>query len=192
MTLHGNPNSHDRYLDGEQEVSINQVVHWANAVANIVNSFETCRFAPEQGARDLFSKERFPIFLIQFPNNDGGEDRCYYGFPEFKIPGVKIGLFGHFNERVNPEDNQTIAPNMKDEDALRQGLEGCCPKASKEVLSLVPCMFSNSQDHDFILGPLENTNNRVFAACGFSGHGFKFATAIGEIMVDFVMNSTLR
>ena len=49
------------------------------------------------------------------------------------------------------------------------------------------CLYTNSPDSHFIVDQLPNTppwHGRVTVACGFSGHGFKFASVIGQILAD--------
>ena len=45
------------------------------------------------------------------------------------------------------------------------------------------CMYTNSPDHHFIIDR-HPAHPRVTLACGFSGHGFKFASVVGEILAD--------
>ena len=44
-------------------------------------------------------------------------------------------------------------------------------------------MFTNTPDEHFIIDALPGIPN-VFIAAGFSGHGFKFCSVVGEIMSD--------
>ena len=46
-------------------------------------------------------------------------------------------------------------------------------------------MFTNTSDEHFILDTVPGYGN-VFLAAGFSGHGFKFSSVVGEIMADLV------
>ena len=47
------------------------------------------------------------------------------------------------------------------------------------------CLFTNTPDHDFIIDfHPEHPNVLVYSAC--SGHGFKFASAVGEIQAGLV------
>jgi len=49
------------------------------------------------------------------------------------------------------------------------------------------CMFTNSPDEHFILDTHPESGN-VFIAAGFSGHGFKFASVVGEILTDLALD----
>ena len=49
------------------------------------------------------------------------------------------------------------------------------------------CLYSNSPDSDFIVDFLD-VNKNVIVGSGFSGHGFKFSSVIGEILSDLAIN----
>ena len=54
-------------------------------------------------------------------------------------------------------------------------------------MALKPCIFTNTKDEHFILD-LHPDYPRVAVAAGFSGHGFKFCSVVGEIMTDLVLD----
>ena len=74
-------------------------------------------------------------------------------------------------------------PNLQDEEILRQATARYFPDAAGPIMSLKVCMFTNSPDEHFILDAHPD-HPQVFLAAGFSGHGFKFCSVIGEIMAD--------
>ena len=74
----------------------------------------------------------------------------------------------------------------EDEAVLRQFIERYFPGAAGPALSLKTCMFTNSPDGHFIID-LHPDHPQVSLAAGFSGHGFKFASVVGEIMADLAM-----
>jgi sarcosine oxidase len=45
------------------------------------------------------------------------------------------------------------------------------------------CLYTNTPDSHFVIGR-HPRHERVSVACGFSGHGFKFASVVGEILAD--------
>jgi sarcosine oxidase len=125
---------------------------------------------------ELFSPERFPVFNAMF------EEGRYYGFPVFGIPGFKIGLYHHLDEVVDA-DNVPREVTDEDERILRVAAARYFPNANGNVMSLKTCMFTNSPDEHFNIGTLADTP-QVSVAAGFSGHGFKFCSVVGEIMAD--------
>ena len=56
---------------------------------------------------------------------------------------------------------------------------------------MVVCMFTNTPDEHFVLDTLPGAP-QVSVAAGFSGHGFKMASVIGEIMADLAQRSETR
>lgn len=49
------------------------------------------------------------------------------------------------------------------------------------------CLYTNTPDENFILDFLPEYDKDVVIATGFSGHGFKFASVVGEIMSDLAV-----
>lgn len=133
---------------------------------------------------DLFLPERFPVF------NCVVEEGRYYGFPLWGHAGFKLGRYHHLDEIVDP-DTLDRTPNQRDEAILRNFGERYFPAGAGETLMMKPCMFTNSPDEHFILD-LHPAYPQVSFAAGFSGHGFKFASVIGEIMADFAVEGDTR
>ena len=125
---------------------------------------------------DLFALGSCPVVIGEF------EEGQYYSLPVFGIPGYKIGKFHHLHEATTADG---LDRDLRDEDeaVLRQALARYFPDANGPTISLKPCMFTNTPDHHFIIDALPGSSN-VFFAAGFSGHGFKFCSVVGEIMAD--------
>jgi sarcosine oxidase len=126
-----------------------------------------------------FDIVRFPCWMIDI---DG--DACHYGFPMLPDgpPGLKIAK--HFvGPRTDP-DTLDRTPRPEDDADYRDCLKDYIPMADGPVLSQRVCMYTNSPDGHFILDHHPRWPGRVSIACGFSGHGFKFASVVGEIMAD--------
>ena len=66
---------------------------------------------------------------------------------------------------------------------LRQAVARYFPDANGPTMALKACMFTNTPDEHFIIDALPGFPNVCFAA-GFSGHGCKFCSVVGEIMAD--------
>jgi glycine/D-amino acid oxidase-like deaminating enzyme len=52
-------------------------------------------------------------------------------------------------------------------------------------------MYTLTPDENFVLDVHPDYSQVVFG-CGFSGHGFKFAVVVGEILADLAMNGSTR
>ena len=59
------------------------------------------------------------------------------------------------------------------------------PQAAGRILDRATCVYTNTPDHDFLLDR-HPVHPNVIIASPCSGHGFKFASAIGEILADMV------
>jgi sarcosine oxidase len=70
-----------------------------------------------------------------------------------------------------------------DEETFRAGLRQFLPDANGPLLALRTCLYTNSPDGHFIIDR-HPQHARVLVAAGFSGHGFKFASVIGEALAD--------
>jgi sarcosine oxidase len=131
-------------------------------------------FQPE--TPQLYQPDEFPVWNLSVP-----EGR-FYGLPVYDVPGFKLGKYHHRDEDVDPDDWDR-EPNVEDERLLREFTENYFPEAAGSTMRLATCMFTNSPDEHFILDTLPE-HPQVTVGAGFSGHGFKFATVIGEILAD--------
>ncbi len=127
----------------------------------------------------LYTPEVFPVFNAYF------DEGRYYGFPVFGIPGFKVGRYHHLEEVIDP-DSKIKTVTGEDEAVLRSAVERYFPKANGTTMTLKTCMFTNTPDEHFIVDLLPG-NTQVAVAAGFSGHGFKFASVIGEILADLAI-----
>ena len=127
----------------------------------------------------LYTPEVFPVFNAYF------DEGRYYGFPVFGIPGFKVGRYHHLEEVIDP-DSEIKTVTGEDEAVLRSAVERYFPKANGTTMTLKTCMFTNTPDEHFIVDLLPG-NTQVAVAAGFSGHGFKFASVIGEILADLAI-----
>ncbi|GKZ14600.1 N-methyl-L-tryptophan oxidase [Haladaptatus sp. T7] len=134
-------------------------------------------FQPETPS--LFEPDSLPVWNISSP-----EGR-FYGLPIYGVPGFKLGKYHHLDEQVDPDDWNT-EPGPADERLLRDFTEKYFPEAAGQTMRLATCMFTNSPDEHFILDTLPD-HPQVAVGAGFSGHGFKFASVIGEILADLAV-----
>ncbi len=125
---------------------------------------------------ELYTPGALPVVIGEF------EEGSYYSFPVFGVPGFKIGKFHHLNEATTAEGLDRDC-REEDEAALRQAVARYFPDANGPTMALKACMFTNSPDEHFIIDALPGFPN-VFFAAGFSGHGFKFCSVVGEVMAD--------
>jgi sarcosine oxidase len=132
---------------------------------------------------DRFTIGNFPCW---FMNDENGN--LFYGFPilppkDFVGP-VGLKLAHHKPGDTTDPDNVNRSLKPGEEQILIDTLNKYFPGAAGNVLAIKICMYNNSADADFIIDFVPETDSRAVVATGFSGHGFKFASAIGEIVAD--------
>jgi sarcosine oxidase len=128
---------------------------------------------------DAFAPSRFPVFVVE--NEEGTQ---FYGFPEWGAPGFKIGCHYHLREATDPDAlDRTL--HARDEDLLRSCVARFFPAANGRVLDHRACIYTNAPDEDFVIDRLPGFP-QVVVASACSGHGFKFAPAVGEAVADLV------
>lgn len=133
---------------------------------------------------ELFAPERFPVFNLVV------DEGRYYGFPVFGVPGFKFGRYHHLEEKVDP-DTLDREGHPHDEQLLRVFANKYFPDGAGPTMALKTCMFTNSPDEHFILD-LHPDYLQVSFAAGFSGHGYKFCSLVGEVMADLAEHGKTR
>ncbi len=128
--------------------------------------------------QNLFTPERFPCWFIESEPGFG-----HYGFPILPgQPGFKSAL--HKPATIVDPDKVERAPLPEDESTIRTALASYIPDANGPLLALRTCLYTNSPDSHFIIDHAPDHHDRLTLATGFSGHGFKFAPVVGEILAD--------
>jgi N-methyl-L-tryptophan oxidase len=141
------------------------------AVRKVVGWFETSDASFDAGF--------FPGFTLATDNGD------YYGFPSIGGAGLKIGRHDTGIEWQPGEDIAQFGAYPEDEDDLRRTLEAIMPGAAGKLLKGTVCKYEFTPDDNFIIDSHPEHAN-VWLAGGFSGHGFKFSSVVGEILADLV------
>jgi len=123
-----------------------------------------------------FLRDRFPVFIAEVPG------AYFYGFPVIDERGFKVAQHFGAPECMSPDEIDR-EPRSADEVPVRDFLNAHLPSASGRLKQAQTCLYTASPDHHFIIDVHPQHANVSFA-CGFSGHGFKFASVVGEIMAD--------
>lgn len=125
---------------------------------------------------DEFRRDRFPIYLVDLPEGP------FYGLPAIDGRGIKVARHYGAPELNSPEeiDRKVL---QSDEGPVRGFLESHIPKAAGPLRYVQTCIYTLSPDRHFVIDRHPAYPNVAFAA-GFSGHGFKFASVVGEILAD--------
>lgn len=125
-----------------------------------------------------FHRDRFPMFGADITRTG------YYGFPAMPDGVVKFGLHGPGRE-MRPDSAERVV-TKEQEDELREFLRWAFPGiANAPIVHTRICLYCDTNDGDFwIAGDPERPG--FFIAAGDSGHGFKFAPVLGELIADCV------
>jgi sarcosine oxidase len=133
---------------------------------------------------DLFMPDRLPVFNLLV------DEGRYYGLPIFGAPGFKVGRYHHLGQQVTA-DTVDRDCHPEDEAILRSFVERYFPEAAGPTVALKTCMFTNSPDEHFIID-LHPRYPQVSVAAGFSGHGYKFCSVVGEILADLTEHGSTQ
>lgn len=135
---------------------------------------------------ELMSLGNLPCWFI-----DDRDRGIFYGFPilPFENFGGPIGmkLACHKPGPVTDPDQAERTPGEADLENISYALEKYFPDAGDEIITTKTCFYTYSEDENFIIDHLPGYDKRVSIACGFSGHGFKFVSVVGEVLADLVM-----
>ena len=130
-------------------------------------------FTPKK--RELFEVGAFPLFLMELYGHN------FYGFPLFGVDCMKVASHAH-GKIVTPATVDR-AFNSADESELRDFIDAHIPDATGRLNFGKICLYTNTPDCDFILDA-HPKHSDILIAAGFSGHGFKFASVVGETMAE--------
>ena len=136
---------------------LNKPLHWYTADADLYSNRVGC-----------------PVFFFESETGD------YYGFPSIDERGLKLARHSGGAEVSNPlELNRSLDEDERSDVAgfLRKHL----PQVSDQATDHAVCMYTVTSDSHFIIDRAE-LDDRIVYAAGLSGHGFKFAAALGELL----------
>lgn len=146
-----------------------------------------CWFQPPGGVA-AFQPERFPIYIWQ-----RGEGEEVYGFPAVDGPdgGVKAAFF--HQPRVEETTPETVVRRIRPEDVadLQNALGQFLPGLVGPCLQAKVCLYTSTPDGHFVICR-HPEHSQISVAAGFSGHGYKFCSVVGEILADLAQTGQTR
>lgn len=130
----------------------------------------------------LYDYTRFPSFFFDLPNER------YYGFPSIEGSGIKVGR-QDFGQPTDPDMvNRQFGAYETDEGDVRRFLQSFMPSAAGKLIQGGVCLITKTPDEAFILDSHpEYPHVTIASIC--SAHGFKFASVIGQILCQKVMQA---
>ena len=134
-----------------------------------------------KGSIESYLPNRFPIFIWE--PEDGNS---FYAIPAHDGPkgGVKVAFF---RADGKPADPETIDREVHDGEIeyIRSYLARYVPDLDGDFLNAKTCMYTNTPDEHFVISAHPHYP-QVAIAAGFSGHGYKFCSVVGEVLADLV------
>ncbi len=133
-----------------------------------------------------YAPDNFPCWLMA----QAGKPGSYYGFPVLQDAyGGPAGLKVAWHHPDMPCDPDAVDRSVTagDTDHLKDFMDACFGGDHGVPIAVKTCLYSNSPDEHFVIDNLPGMEDRVCMAWGFSGHGFKFVSAVGEILADLAM-----
>lgn len=137
-------------------------------------------FAPRAERRAGFAPGTLPCFAFDLPEG------FFYGFPEIDGSGVKVA---EHTGGTAVADALAVDRGIDEQELtrVRRFLAAHVPAANGPLAKAATCLYTMSPDGHFLLG-LHPADPRVAIAAGFSGHGFKFASVVGEVLADLALD----
>jgi sarcosine oxidase len=118
---------------------------------------------------------RFPAFLFAMGYG------TIYGFPAVNERGVKIADHHGGQSLSGPLPAREVLGG--DHETVERAVDDLFPLLERDYSEFAVCMYTMTPDENFVLDVHPAHPNVCFGA-GFSGHGFKFAPVIGEVLAD--------
>jgi N-methyl-L-tryptophan oxidase len=158
---------------------------WALPMQPLRKVFAWYRTNPETNlAPSLYRAPHFPGFCVQT------QSAWFYGFPDFG-DGVKVGRHDGGSPCTPDMVDRTFHTGEAEDLELRQFLAEFLPGTSGPLNEGKVCMYNMTPDEHFLIGNHPGYPH-VHLASGFSGHGFKFASAVGEVLAQMVTDGHPR
>ena len=128
----------------------------------------------------LVRPDRMPVFFFQ------SHDHLTYGLPNICGSGVKAASHLSGGD-LESADAPRADVSDHEKAGLRALLQRYVPAAAGEIHRTSLCIYTRSPDEHFVLGQHPEAPQIVLASpC--SGHGFKFASVMGEILADLAID----
>jgi sarcosine oxidase len=180
------------------EVETDQGVYSVGALAIAAGAW-TSHFVPDLGlpleverqsvlwfeppAASSLRLERLPVWIF-----DTTFDGAFYGFPYDPSLGLKVARH-HSGDVLASADDVDRTEHVADVERIRTFSRRHLPVADAPVRGAMVCLYTNTPDLHFVIDTDPAVEGVAFAsAC--SGHGFKFAPAVGEVLADLALTGT--
>ncbi len=122
-----------------------------------------------------------PVYVIET------DDGSYYGFPYMDGQGLKVARHGTGD--ITEPDRLHREMVAGEDEGVRRFIGRYLPAGKGPLRASKVCMYTKTPDEHFIVDR-HPTYPRVVFASACSGHGFKFASVMGEVLADLALNGS--
>lgn len=130
-----------------------------------------------QTKSDVYQEKRgSPGFIIECATGN------FYGFPQIDELGVKVAEHSNGIPVANPLEVDRTEDAAETNQVLGF-IRDFMPQVTTQQTRFDTCLYTLSPDRNFIIDRDPDYPHVTFAA-GLSGHGFKFATVLGEVLTE--------
>ncbi|MFZ9660829.1 MAG: N-methyl-L-tryptophan oxidase [Chitinophagaceae bacterium] len=139
--------------------------------------------------KEKYAPDNFPCWFIVEENKPG----AYYGFPWMgqdaynDVEGLKFA-YHYPGEMTDPDKVNREIDDMELND-IRDIVHKYF-RIEPNIAFAKTCLYSNTPDEHFVIDNMPGMEENVCYAWGFSGHGFKFVSVVGEILADLAIDGT--
>jgi sarcosine oxidase len=133
--------------------------------------------------KSLFQPDGCPVYIVEFER-----ERFFYGFPDLGA-GVKVARHHEGLTTTADTVDREVQPSEILE--MRSVLQRCLPLGDGQLKATTVCVYTNAPDGHFIVDR-HPAHSQVLLASPCSGHGFKFSSAIGEVLADLLVKGASR
>lgn len=135
------------------------------------------------GTPGEFAPDRLPIYAFEpLP------EKLWYGFPDLGR-GCKVALH-HQGEHADPDHvDRKVKPAEVEE--MRRQLAKYAPNLNGKLLASEVCLYTNTPDFNYVID-FHPEDDRILLLSPCSGHGFKYASVVGEIAADLLQSGKGR
>jgi sarcosine oxidase len=138
-------------------------------------------FAPRPDATQSFDLAAFPSFIYEL-----ADGRHVWGHGSGDGFHIKIGLGDHGSDDTDPDELDRYIHPRVDVDRLADAVGAAFPQVDPVPVKAIPCMITDSPDGQFLVGRPDG-DPRLVVAGGDSGHGFKHAAGVGELLAQIAV-----
>lgn len=190
-----------RPVAGGIEVETDAGVHAAGHLVIAAGAW-TSQFLPDLGLP--LEVERMPVFWFEPQGGAAGPagdrlpvwivetrfDGAFYGFPYAAASGLKVAR--HYSGQIVDPDMVDRGESPADLERVRSfGRRHLPAIADAPTRGSMVCMYTTAPDLHFVIDVHPAVAGVAYAsAC--SGHGFKFAPAVGEVLADLALTGTTK